>query len=103
MKIIKEISEWIEDELEGAEDYAEAAVFYKEKHPDLARALYEISLEEMRHVDILHGKVVEIIEEHRREHGEPPAAMKAVYDYLHERNIEWAKEIKVYQNQYKEM
>ena len=46
MKIIKEISEWIEDELEGAEDYAEAAVFYKEKHPDLARALYEISLED---------------------------------------------------------
>ncbi|MBR5202660.1 MAG: hypothetical protein IKW45_05295 [Clostridia bacterium] len=101
MKIIKELSEMIEDELEGAEEYAKAAVFYREEHPMLAKTLYDISTEEMRHVEMLHNEVVGFIEKHRKEHGEPPVAMKAVYDHLHERNIEWAKEIKLYQNEYR--
>lgn len=43
MKIIKELSEMIEDELEGAEYYAKQAVYLKEDHPSLAGTLYEIS------------------------------------------------------------
>lgn len=101
MKIIKELSEMIEDELEGAEEYAEQAVQYKEEHPGLAKVLYDISLQEMNHVEMLHNEVVAIIEKHRREHGELPAPMMAVYDYLHKRDIEWATKIKLLQNQYR--
>ena len=102
MKTIKEISEMIEEELEGAENYAKNACYYKEVNPELAKTFYDISLEEMRHVDILHERVVELIERHKRDHGEAPAPMQAIYDFLHQRDIEWATKIKLYQSQYKE-
>lgn len=101
MKIIKELSEMIEDELEGAENYAHKALYLKEKDPTLARVLYEISMQEMNHVSMLHGEVEKLIAQHRREHGEPPAAMMAVYEYMHERHINEANEVKMYQAQYR--
>ena len=101
MKIIKEISEMIEDELGGAKHYVEKALNLKESDPALARVFYEISMQEMNHVNMLHGEVVKLIEQHRKEKGEPPAAMAAVYDYMHKKQIEEANEIKMYQAQYR--
>ena len=101
MKIIKKISEMIEEELEGAEEYAKCAAKYKESDPALSKTFYDISLQEMEHVNKLHGEVVKLIETYRKEKGEPPAAMLAVYDYLHERQIEKANTIKACQSQYK--
>lgn len=101
MKIIKEISEMIEDELSGAKHYIEKALHCKDENPALARVFYEISLQEMNHVNMLHGEVAKIIERHRKEHGEPPAPMMAVYDYLHEKHIDKANKVKVYQAQYR--
>jgi Mn-containing catalase len=101
MKIISELSEMITDELDGAEEYIEAALHYKEEYPALAKVLYEISTEEMRHMEMLHIEVVNLIEKYRKERGEPPAAMLAVYEYLHKKNIEQATKIRMYQSQFK--
>ena len=101
MKIIKKLSEMIEEELDGAEEYVKDALKYKDEHPTLARVFHEISTEEMRHVELLHNEVVSLIEKHRRENGDPPEAMLAVYNYLHERHIEHANKVKMYQAQYK--
>jgi hypothetical protein len=101
MKIIKDISEMIEEELDGAETYARKAVELRESHPTIARAFDEISLQEMNHVNTLHGEVARLIEQHRKEHGEPPAAMLAVYEFMHERHIAKANVVRVYQNQYR--
>lgn len=101
MKIIQTIAEMVSEELEGAENYAKKANEYKESLPSVARVFYEISLQEMNHVNMLHGEVTKLIEQHRREHGEPPAAMAAVYEYVHKRNIEEANEVKMYQAQYR--
>ena len=103
MRIIKELSEAIEDELDSAERYARDACVYKEEHPELAETLYNIALEEMRHVDLLHKRVVELIERYRKENGEPPSSMLAIYDFLHKRNVEWSNEIRGYLNRYREI
>ena len=100
MKIIEYLSQEIEDELKGAECYIKKAIKIKDEYPDVAQALYSISLEEMEHVDKLHTQVTKLIKEYREEKGEPPASMMAVYNYMHERQIGQAAAIKNLQDLY---
>ena len=101
MKLIKELTERIEEEIDGAEEYVKEAIKLKHEHPSLAKTLYDISNQEMTHIDMLHSEVVKLIEESRRTYGEPPAPMMAVYQYLHERHIDKVNNIRMLQNEYK--
>ena len=102
MKIIKCLSEYIEEELHDADKYIKMALKTKPELPETAELFYQLSLEEMSHMTRLHNEVEKIILAYRREKGEPPAAMQAVYDYLHERMIEKAKEVKIAQSMFRE-
>ena len=53
------------------------------------------------HQAVLHNEVVKIVEGHRKKHGEPPAAMMAVYEYLHQKHIDDLAEARRYQEVYK--
>lgn len=101
MEIIKKLSEMIGEEIDDAERYAKCALKYKDERPSLSRLFFTLSQEEMDHMTRLHDAVAEIIKEYRDENGEPPVAMMAVYDYLHEKHIDEAKEVKKYQEMYK--
>ena len=101
MKIIQKLSDMIEDEIADAGKYAKCAMKHKDDNRGLADVFYTLSTEEMRHMEILHGEVVKIIEQYRREKCEPPADMLAVYNYLHERQIAKAGEVKAMQAMYK--
>lgn len=61
MKIIKILSEKIKDELSDAKSYASMAIEYKEEYPELSRTLYNISTQEMEHMNLLHNEVAAII------------------------------------------
>lgn len=101
MKLIKYLEDAIEEEIEGVKGYAKKAVELKDEHPALAQVLYNISVQEDAHQAALHKEVVKIIEDHRRTHGEPPAAMMAVYEYVHQRHIDALADARRYQDVYK--
>ena len=101
MKKIELLVDKIDDELEDACSYIKLAHEYKDKDPELSTLFYRLSSEEMTHMDLLHKRVVETILAYKREHGEPPAAMEAVYNHLHKKNIEKAEKITNLQNMYK--
>ena len=103
MKLIQQLSDMIEDEIDGALDYAKKAVEFKEEHKKLADTLYNLSGEEMAHISRLHDEVVRLIDKYKAEKGEPPAGMMAIYDYLHKKHIAKVAEIKRYQEMYKTM
>ena len=101
MKVIKVLSEKIEEEIHDAKSYADMANRYKEDYPELSRTLYNLSLQETEHMNLLHNEVTELIRKYRESKGDPPADMLAVYDYLHKRQIEKALEVKTLQAMYK--
>lgn len=101
MRLIRELEELIEDEIHDVKKYAKMAAELKEEHPSLAQVLYNISTQEDVHQAAIHAEVVKIIENHRHTHGEPPAAMMAVYEYIHERHIDNLAVARKYQDIYK--
>lgn len=103
MKLIKELEERIEDEIGDVKHYAKMAIDLKEEHPGLANTLYTIATQEDSHQAMLHGEVVKIVQEYRKNHGEPPAAMMAVYEYLHKKHIDKLAEARRYLEIYKGM
>lgn len=94
--------DYIDEELHDAEKYIKRALGVKEDYPDVAELMNMLSSEEMKHMNLLHNQVVKLIENYRKSEGEPPASMLAVYDYLHQKFIDHAKEIKVMQQMYME-
>ena len=101
MKLIRDLEELIEEEVSDIKKYAKMANEVREEHPQLAQVLYTISTQEESHQHMLHSEVVKIVEDYRREHGEPPAAMMAVYEYVHKKHIDKLAEAKRYQEMYR--
>ncbi len=102
MEIIETLSDQIHEELHDSKKYVKCAMKHKESMPELAELYYKLSQEEMTHAEALHKQVVSIIEKYRAEHGEPPADMLAVYNYIHKKDMEKTLEIKNLWSMYKE-
>lgn len=100
MKIIKCLSEDIENTLDCAEECIKKAIMYKEDYPIASRAFYNKSTVLMDTIKLSHDAVAALIEGYRKEKGEPPAGMMAIYDYMHERHINKAASIKALQEMY---
>ena len=102
MKIIETLCDYIDEEICDAKKYATKALEVRADYPQLAEVFNRLSQEEMGHMQALHNEVERIILEYRKNNGEPPVEMKAVYDYLHQRSIDKAKEVMVLQGMYRE-
>lgn len=101
MQIISKLARKINCEIDDAESYIKLALEYHEEDKDLADTFFELSNQEVKHADKLHAHVVDLIEEYKREHGEPPKEMLALYNYTHEIEVEKMKNVKVLQSMYK--
>ena len=102
MKIIQTLSDRISDEISDAKTYAKLALEYRDKYPDVAQTLFDLSNQEFEHMNRLHSAVAGLIEEYRRTNGEPPASMLAVYDYLHKQQIKKANKAKAIQTMFRD-
>lgn len=100
MKIIKCLSENIENTLDAAETNIKKAIEFRLDYPVAAKAFYNQSIILMDSIKMQHDAVVALIEGYRKEKGEPPAPMMAIYDYMHERHINKAAAIKGLQEMY---
>ena len=101
MLIIKKLCKMIKEEISDAEKYANCALKYKDDDKALADTFYTLSNNELQHMDLLHAQVVRLINDYRAKKGEPPEAMQAVYDYVHEEQMDAVKEIKILLSMYK--
>jgi len=101
MEIIKCLSELIDEEISDSNKYIDLAMRYKEEEPDTADLFYNLSVEELNHMSKLHEEVTQLIDEYRKENGEPPKDMMTLYNYLHQKHIGLATQIKVKQGMYK--
>ena len=102
MKIIKCVVEKMKEEIHDAEAYMDLANEWKNEQPSAAEVFSELAEEELGHMEKLHDVVTNLIREYREEHGEPPAGMMALYEYMHAQNVENTMRVKVKQAMYKE-
>lgn len=93
MKIMELLHEHIGEELEDACAYIRLALEYKDRDPETAQMFYKLSTEEMGHMEALHKSVVSHMEAYKRQKGEPPEGMKALYEFLHRKEIDKAEKI----------
>lgn len=100
MKVIKCLSENIECTLDAAEENIKKAIKFKDEFPVAAKAFYTQSTILMDSIKGQHDAIVTLIEAYKKEKGEPPAPMMAIYNYMHERQINQAAAIKSLQEMY---
>ena len=78
----------IEEEIEDAESYAHLALDCRDEDPVSAELFYKLANEEIGHANLLHTRIVGLIEAYKKEHGEPPEPMLMVYKILHKKYVE---------------
>lgn len=102
MKMMKILMERIDDELQDAHDYAKLALEYRGVEPETANLFAKLSGEETTHATALHDCALGHIEAYRQKGREVPEGMMAVYECLHERQIEKAAKVQLLQKMYRE-
>lgn len=101
MKIIKNLVEDIEEELEGAEHYAKLATQHKDEDRELADVYAKLANVELEHVEALHGQAVRMIKARKASGVETPAPMQAVWDWEHGKMVDTTARIKTMLTMYR--
>ncbi len=98
MELIKQLAEQMEDEICDSKHYAKWAVEVRNKYPELAETLYTISLQEEKHMQMLHDATEKIIS---GKNVSISTDMLAIYDYLCKRQVKEREQALRYQELYK--
>jgi hypothetical protein len=101
MKILKDLIEKANDTMEEVEWYAEKAHHIKADHKPLADTYIKIAEMHITIYNMLHEKMVMLIEEEKRKGTIVPPAMQAIWDYEHEKLVKEFAEAKYLIEEYK--
>ena len=102
MDRLKLLYSLIDDELADSMKYGEKAMKYKDTNHAMAELFYSLSLEEMKHKNMLHNQLVKEMQECIALHGDKESEIHAVYDVMNERQVEWENSIRNYQAAYRD-
>lgn len=100
MKLIKKITEMMDEELAGAKAYAELAIEHKEHHPELSKTFYEIAVMELSHADMLHAQAAKLIEKRRQAHDGHSESIDLICEWIHEHKAKQSKVVKEILSEY---
>lgn len=103
MEDMKCLMHHLKGEVNDAKCYVKDALAIKGTNPETADLYYRLSGEELTHMSALHKDAVRMIEEYRREKGEPPEPMMVLYKYLHEQAMDEMESVGVLREMYKKM
>jgi hypothetical protein len=103
MKILKDLIEKANDTMEEIEWYAEKAHHLRAEHKSLADAYIKIAEMHVTIYNLLHEKMVMLIEEQKNKGVQVPVSMQAIWDYEHEKLIKEFAEAKYLIEEYKKM
>jgi bacterioferritin (cytochrome b1) len=97
MKKIKDYVKQIDDELCGAKEYMEKALWYKAKGNNIRYTKYkEMAIQELSHADNIHTFAVEDITELQKVYPEVPKKMMDSWEKSHAEYVEreaWIKQM----------
>ena len=64
MKFLEDMAERMDDELDGAEEYAVDALHHKDSHPALAKHYHDMAMDELRHASYFNDAAMEYVKAH---------------------------------------
>lgn len=89
MRKIAQIVDWIDDEIDGSEQYAHAAMQAKEANDmESSRAYCDMARQELAHAGILHDMVVREIRKAEQDNVEVPKGMMEIWEWNHDKYID---------------
>lgn len=103
MKLLKDLISKSYDTLDEIEWYAEKALHIKSEHKALADAYIKIAETHINIYNMLHDKMVTLIEEQKVKGANVPHEMQVIWDYEHEKLIKEFAEAKYLIEEYKKM
>lgn len=106
MELVKMLAETAVEEAEGAHKYAKLAVQNKHEYPAMADAVANMALQELAHGDTLMKSAQTILDSNKPQTTEENAehdALKYIFDYLKEKQLDEATATKVCLEKYRTM
>lgn len=64
MKFIEDMAERMDEEIDGAEEYAEDALRHRESHPTLSKHMHDMAADELRHASYFCDAATEYVKAH---------------------------------------
>ena len=91
----------MDEEVDGALEYAKMAFSYKDSMPALSKAFDQMASDEMRHANMIEAEINKVVEGEKKNPASTEVGMTAIFDFMHERYTEKLARARVYQSKAK--
>lgn len=101
MRHVSMLLEQMDDELDGAREYAQCALHLKDEGRELADVYVSLARTELDHYQKLYNQMTRIMTNHRSEHGDMSHELQEFYDWQRTKTMNCMAEVKVLVDSYK--